>query len=134
MSNINNYGANMNNNTLAELNLSAVKELNDEVAATCSGGIAYESKGDPDILLYDDTSYRGRGKGFNASIGDGHYNLVGNGFNDITSSLKIIRGQWRLFVDKDYNGRSIILGPGDYPNIAAKGLPDNSLSSILRTG
>lgn len=124
----------MNNNTLAQLNLSALNELSDEIAATCIGGEAYESQGDPDIILYEGTNYGGRGKGFNASIGAGHYNLVGNDFNDIASSLKIIRGQWRLFVDKDYNGQSILLGPGNYPNIAGKGLPDNSLSSILRAG
>ncbi|AKG21675.1 beta/gamma crystallin-related protein [Calothrix sp. 336/3] len=134
MYNINKNRANMNNNTLAQLKLSALNELSDEVAANYIGGEAYESQGDPDIILYEGTNYGGRGKGFNATIGDGHYNLEGNGFNDITSSLKIIRGQWSLFVDKDYNGQSILLGPGDYPNITEKGLPDNSLSSILRAG
>lgn len=124
MSNINNHGVDMNNNTLAQLNLSAVKEINDEVAATCSGGVGYLYGSDPDVILHKDPNLRGQAMGVNAATGDGIPNIGfsnGNGgglsttFNDTVSSITIRRGSWQFFDNAGYRGDTTgRLGPGTY--------------------
>ena len=118
MSNINNYGVDMNKKTLTELSFSAVKELNDEVAATCSGG---------NVSLYRDGNFQGGGITFSNSDA----NLANNNFNDATSSI-IIRGnqRWRFYKNVNFRGPSVTLGPGRYPRVG-QGLND-SISSLKR--
>lgn len=110
----------MNNKTFAELNLSAVKEVSDEVAATCGGGSA---------SIYRDINFKGGGiKFFN-----GDSNLVNNNFNDTTSSI-IITGneRWKFYRDINYKGPSVILGPGRYSFVPNYGIPNDSISSLRR--
>ncbi|MBW4616637.1 MAG: peptidase inhibitor family I36 protein [Desmonostoc vinosum HA7617-LM4] len=118
MSNINNYGVDMNKKTLTELSFSAVKELNDEVAGTCSGGR---------VNIYEGINFQGRGITF--SRGDG--NLVNNNFNNVTSSI-IITGneRWRFYKNANFRGPFITLGPGRYRTLA-RGV-NNSISSLRR--
>lgn len=136
MPNINNHGVDMNNNTLAQLNLSAVKELNDEVAATCSGGVFYKNSGDPDVIFYRDINFGGGELRLNASTGDGDPNIGidngrVNGFNDQTSSIRILRGSWNFFDDAGFKGQSTgILGPGNY-NLGAN---NDRITSAFRVG
>ncbi|BAZ23050.1 hypothetical protein NIES4073_39380 [Kalymmatonema gypsitolerans NIES-4073] len=126
----------MNNNTLAQLNLSAVKEINDEVAATCSGGVARINDPDPDVTLYADGQLRGGSLRVNASVGDGIPNIGTNGsFNDRTSSLVIHRGQWEFFADSGYRGRySRVLGPGLYRSLDATQISNDQLTGLRRVG
>ncbi|MEH2046060.1 beta/gamma crystallin-related protein [Nostoc sp.] len=131
MSNINNYGVDMNKKTLAQLNLSAVKELNDEVAATCSGGVAYTGSNDPDVILYRDGGFGGSDPlSVNASIGDG-LGYVGDDFNDLTSSIVITRGTWEFYKDSGFRLYQATLGPGQY-SILPGGIENDSLSSLFR--
>ncbi|MEH2424771.1 MAG: beta/gamma crystallin-related protein [Nostoc sp.] len=120
MSNINNYGVDMNNKSLTELSLSAVTELSDEVAATCSGGSA---------TIYRDVDFKGGGiKYFN-----GDSNLVDNNFNDTTSSI-IITGneRWRFYRDINFRGPARTLGPGRYSFVENEGIPNDWISSLRR--
>lgn len=58
-------------------------------------------------------------------------NLVESGFNDVASSLKIPDGEvWILYEHVDYQGKSLVLTAGDYPNIVSAGFPNDILSSI----
>ncbi|MEH2242816.1 MAG: beta/gamma crystallin-related protein [Nostoc sp.] len=136
MSNINNRG-DMNKKTLAQLSFSAVKELNDEVAATCSGGVHYKGSNDPDVIFYDNLNFTGKSLRLNASISDGDPNIglnnkgKVNGFNDQASSIKIIRGRWNFFDDSNFKGQSTgILGPGSY----YLGANNNVITSAFRVG
>ncbi|WP_414573864.1 beta/gamma crystallin-related protein [Nostoc sp. CCY 9925] len=118
MSNINNYGVDMNNKTLTELSFSAVKELNDELAATCSGGR---------VNIFQDANFQGRGITFSNSDA----NLANNGFNDVTSSIVITGNErWRFYKNANFRGPSVTLGPGRYPRLS-RGV-NNSISSIKR--
>ncbi|MEH2256163.1 beta/gamma crystallin-related protein [Nostoc sp.] len=120
MSNINNYGVDMSNKSLAELSFSAVKELSDEVAATCGGGSA---------SIYRDINYKGGGiKYYN-----GDSNLVDNNFNDETSSI-IITGneRWKFYRDINFTGPSVTLGPGRYSFVPNVGIPNDWISSLTR--
>jgi hypothetical protein len=52
-------------------------------------------------------------------------------FNNKVSSFVIVKGRWRFYSGRDYNGdRSKRLGPGLYPNIEAVGIDNNKLSSL----
>ncbi|MEH2318044.1 beta/gamma crystallin-related protein [Nostoc sp.] len=118
MSNINNYGVDMNKITLTELSFSTVKELSDEVAATCSGGTA---------SLFRDANFQGGGITFSNSDA----NLTNNNFNDATSSIVITGNQrWRFYKNANFQGPSITLGPGRYARVA-RGVND-SISSLKR--
>lgn len=137
MSNINNDGVDMNKITLAELSFTAVKELNDEVAASCSGGVYYKLGPNPDVIFYRGLNATGGGLRLNASPGDGDPNIgiLKNGrstnFNDQASSIVIRRGRWNFFRDSNFKGQSTgILGPGRY-NLGAN---NNSITSALRIG
>ncbi|KAB8332899.1 hypothetical protein SD80_013490 [Scytonema tolypothrichoides VB-61278] len=137
MSNINNHGVDMNNNTLAQLNLSAVKELNDEVAATCSGGEGFLTSpdSDPDVILYKDPDGQGLSIGVNAATGDGVSNIgilpggQESTFNDTVSSIKVVRGTWSFFQNQGYGGDNTgPLAPGLY-NL---GHNNDAITSALR--
>jgi hypothetical protein len=60
----------------------------------------------------------------------GHRRDLGKWGNRI-SSLIILSGTWEFFDDEDFKGTSLgTFGPGMYANIAAKGLKNNSISSV----
>ncbi|MDZ8235969.1 MAG: beta/gamma crystallin-related protein [Nostoc sp. ChiQUE01a] len=118
MSNINNYGVDMNKKTLTELSFSAVKELNDEVAATCSGG---------NVSIFRGANFQGGGITFSRSDA----NLANNNFNNATSSIIITGNQrWRFYKNANFSGPSITLGPGRYRRVASS--VNDSISSLKR--
>lgn len=90
----------------AEFEAPAFQELDDEVAATCSGGQV--------LALYEhgnfNNSQDGRVRLLNGSISN-----IGSSFNDITSSIKISRGRWAFYADENYNNLLFTRGPGSYP-------------------
>lgn len=51
---------NINNQTQDLFALGAVQDLDNETAATCSGGVGYLNSGDPDVFLYKDANGQGR--------------------------------------------------------------------------
>lgn len=110
--------------------ISSIKELNDEDAATFSGGIAYTGSNNPDVILYRDVDFNNTNLTVNASQGDGLRNL-GNDFNDLTSSIVIIRGTWAFYRDVDFTTFQTILEPGLY-SVPPSGIANDSLSSLFR--
>ncbi len=118
----------------------AFQELDDEVAATCSGGQIYFGGSNPDVILFEDTQYRGKALRINATSGAGDDNLdnefagIGTDFNDKTSSIKVIRGTWQIYTGDNYTGTTKTLRPGDYYTPQAFGLPNDSMTGIRRVG
>lgn len=117
----------------------AFHELDDEVAATCSGGKIYFGGSNPDVILFEDTHYRGKALRINATSGAGDANLdnefagIGTDFNNKTSSIKVIRGTWQIYRRDGYKGQTATLTPGKTYKIPKEfGLPDNSLTGIRR--
>ncbi|MEN9521562.1 MAG: hypothetical protein RLZZ381_4150 [Cyanobacteriota bacterium] len=100
--------------------ISALNALEDEAAATCSGGTP---------TLYSDANFGGNS--FQVS-GDQISNL--GFFNDATSSLTIDEGTWEFFSDANFQGQRVVLGPGSYSGITETGFPNDSLSSLRRAG
>lgn len=98
------------------------EQLDNEVAASCSGGVAY---------LYQDDNFKGRELTF--------YNYGTDlrqwDFNDKTSSL-VIQGneRWRFYRNINYGGNYAELGSGTYRlwELQARGIPNDSISSLRR--
>jgi hypothetical protein len=95
-------------------------------APLATAGEAVRASGaTPKIIVFDNEEF----------LGD-HIHMFGNirdlgKWGNRTSSLIILSGTWELFDDEDFNGASIgTLGPGMYANVAAKGLKNNSISSV----
>ena len=105
--------------------LDTVQDLDDETAATCSGGA--------NVILYEHKDAKGDDYRVNTSVGGGVSNL-GSGlkkFNDKTSSIIINDGFWMFFSDSNYKGQSTgLLGPGYY-NLGAN---NDKITSFRRVG
>jgi hypothetical protein len=122
----------------AEFEAPAFTELDDKVAATCSGGKITFGGSNPDVLLFEDEKFGGEVLKINANVGSGDGNLdnslKGSGWNNKTSSIKILRGKWQIYQKDDYKGTSKTLKTGEYVDASAFGLADNSLTAIKRIG
>jgi|SRR5690242_17464252 uncharacterized protein YcfJ len=55
------------------------------------------------------------------------------GFNDRASSVVVNGGNWQLCEDADFNGRCVVLQPGEYRSLSDMGL-ENSVSSVRPVG
>ena len=51
-------------------------------------------------------------------------------FNDETSSMVVISGEWEIFPDRNYGGAGILVPPGRYPTMESVLFENNELSSI----
>jgi len=79
----------------------------------------------PQIVVYDNEEF----------LGD-HGHIFGNTkdlgkWGNSISSMIILSGTWEFFDDEDFKGTKMgSFGPGMYPDVSAKGLKNNSISSI----
>jgi uncharacterized protein YcfJ len=81
-----------------------------------------------DVTFYEREGFQGRSFTTEQSIG----NLERFGFNDRASSVVVggdRRDRWEVCEDARFNGRCIVLRPGQYPSLAAMGM-NNRISSV----
>jgi len=83
--------------------LSSVEEVG-------GGGGSGAWQGNEDIVLYAFANGTGGRRGYDGDVP----NLVQEGFNDNTQSVKINRGRWQLCTDVDYRGDCRVYGPGEH--------------------
>jgi hypothetical protein len=83
------------------------------------------------IILYEHVNFSGDHKHI---VERDERNLHTDGWGDRVSSMDVLAGVWQFCQHVDFGGRQITLGPGSYPNIAAQGLANDSLSSVRRVG
>jgi site-specific DNA-adenine methylase len=88
----------------AEFEAPAFQELDDEVAATCSGGNV--------LVLYEHGNFNNPQDGRNLPLKSSTRNL--GSFSDITSSIKISRGRWAFYADENHQKLLFTRGPGNY--------------------
>lgn len=103
----------------------AFQELDDEVAATCSGGT---------VTLYEHGNFNANKDGKVMKLNKSNPN-IGRAFNDITSSIKITKGVWGFYADEQYNKLLFKLGKGDYrslPNTVDGSNPNDRITSVRR--
>jgi uncharacterized protein YcfJ len=77
------------------------------------------------VVFYEDEGFKGRSLTVDAALGD----FRRSGFNDSASSVVVIGGRWEVCQDIRYNGRCLVLRPGQYASMAAMGLNDR-VSSV----
>jgi len=90
------------------------------------GLIGVSSIASADAILFTDRNFGGESRTITSDTPD----LGALGFDDKTSSLIVESGNWTLYRRNDYQGVSVTLGPGRYPNIETVNFPNNKLSSI----
>ena len=122
-------------------NIKGVRDINPEVAASYTGGrgVINHPTWSPDVILYSERNGKGKSRRINAATDDGIPN-IGEGFNDLTSSIRIKRGAWRFYSNSLYNdndapleaysepGQDFTRGPGFY-NLGAN---NNKITSLKR--
>src|SRR5689334_4797834 len=81
------------------------------------------------VVLFGKKDFRPGQSGFRVLFTD-EPNLDLQDFNNKTSSIVIVRGTWRFFSGKGFEGESKKLGPGLYPNVDSVGIDNNRLSSL----
>ncbi len=77
------------------------------------------------VTFYENDSFQGRSFTTQKSVG----NFERFGFNDRASSVVVSRDRWEVCQDARFQGRCIVLRPGNYPSLAAMGL-DDRISSV----
>jgi hypothetical protein len=104
---------------------------------TVGGGGAWAqgtSTGIPHIILFEHANFHGQhkhvfGREPNLNAGDDFF------FNDNTSSIAVLEGNWFLYRDSGFFGRyASTLGPGLYPTLANLDISNDDISSLEPTG
>lgn len=98
------------------------QQLDNEVAASCSGGV---------LSLYKDDNFRG----VRVNIFNGAIDLRTSDFNNNISSIQIVGNErWAFYRDIAFRGIPVILGSGSYTStdLRRRGIPNDSISSIRR--
>ncbi len=78
-----------------------------------------------DVTFYENDGFSGRSFTGNGTI----WNLGNTGFNDRASSAVVTGGSWEVCSDARFEGRCIILQPGEYPSLRPFGMNDRVSSA-----
>lgn len=90
-----------------------------------AAGAAITAQAAAQVTFYEHPEFDGRTFSTSAPVG----NFAREGFNDRASSV-VVRGErWEVCDDARYEGRCVILRPGNYPSLDAIGLNDR-VSSV----
>jgi uncharacterized protein YcfJ len=84
------------------------------------------------ITLYQDEGFRGPAFSANKSMS----NFDRTGYNDRASSAVVERGRWEVCEDARFQGRCVVLQPGNYPSLSSVGMNDriSSVRPVSATG
>jgi uncharacterized protein YcfJ len=88
-------------------------------------GLAAATTAAAQVTLYSHEDLRGQQFTADGTV----HNLERLGFNDRATSLVVDGGNWQVCEDADFNGRCVILRPGEYPSLDRMGL-ENEISSL----
>ncbi len=77
------------------------------------------------VTFYQDDGFQGRSFTTDRNV----WNFERFGFNDRASSVSVRNGTWEVCTDARFEGRCVVLSPGDYPSLGAMGLNDR-VSSV----
>jgi Beta/Gamma crystallin. len=94
-------------------------------ALLVAAGLVFAGQAAADIRLYQDDGFAGREWTADHPIDD----FANSGFNDKASSAEVRGGPWQVCTDANFQGRCVVLRPGNYPSLGALGLNDR-ISSV----
>jgi hypothetical protein len=75
------------------------------------------------VILYRDYNFQGPTKEVTSAT-----DL--RDFNDQTSSIVVLEGNWQFFLNYGFDNLLATLIPGVYPSVDAVGIPNDTLSSL----
>jgi uncharacterized protein YcfJ len=90
-----------------------------------AAGLAVAAAAAGQVTLYEGPAFRGQSFTADRPV----WNLERLGFNDRASSAVVDNGQWQVCEDARFNGRCVVLQPGQYDSLRAMGL-NNQISSV----
>ena len=93
--------------------------------AVLLAGMAVALPAAAQVTFYENDGFHGRSFTTQKSVG----NFENFGFNDRASSVVVSRDRWEVCEDARFEGRCIVLRPGNYPSLGAMGLNDR-ISSV----
>ena len=88
-------------------------------------GLALTAQAGAQVTFYQGHDFRGPSFTADRPYGD----LERQGFNDRASSVIVNGGAWQVCEHAHFNGRCVVLQPGQYDSLSAVGL-DNAISSV----
>ena len=94
-------------------------------AALAAVAIAFAGHAAAQLTLFKDDGFQGNRTTANHAID----NFANSGFNDETSSVDVRGGTWEVCTDAYFEGRCVVLRPGNYPSLRSMGINDQ-ISSV----
>jgi uncharacterized protein YcfJ len=94
-------------------------------SAVAASVVAIAIQASAQVTFYEREGFSGRSFTADQSI----WNFDRFGFNDRASSAVVRGGRWEVCQDEGFNGRCVVLRPGQYESLADMGL-ENSISSV----
>lgn len=79
-----------------------------------------------ELILYSSPNFEGEALRVTGDVP----NLREFRFNDETSSMVVLSGEWEIYPDKNYGGAGILVPPGRYASMDAVLFENNELSSL----
>ena len=93
--------------------------------ALAAAAVVISAQAAAEITFFEREGFRGQSFTTGEQVG----NFERYGFNDRASSIEVVGDRWEVCEDARFNGRCVILRPGQYPSLAAMGL-NNRISSV----
>src|SRR6478609_3322009 len=87
--------------------------------------LAFAAQAGAQVSFYENEAFQGRSFTTTQRIG----NMQGAGFNDRASSVIVTGQRWQVCDDVRFEGRCMVVRPGQYPSLQAMGLNDR-ISSV----
>ena len=94
-------------------------------AALVLAGLAVSTQAASQVTFYENDGFQGRSFTTQKTVS----NFEKFGFNDRASSVVVTHDRWEVCNDARFEGKCIVLRPGQYPSLAAMGLNDR-ISSV----
>ena len=100
------------------------------IAQACAlAAVSVASLASAQITFYESEDFRGRNFAANSWVSD----FSRYGFNDRASSAIVHSGRWEVCVDIRFEGRCVVLSPGNYDSLRAMGM-NHRISSVRPAG
>ena len=97
--------------------------------ALAVAGVALATQAAAQITLYDGEGFRGPAVSADKAI----YDFDPFGFNDRAQSLVVSGGTWQVCEDAQFQGRCVVLQPGNYDSLRSMGMNER-ISSVRPVG
>ena len=104
--------------------------LNDRISSVRNTATKPPAAGPAQITFFEHDGFGGRSLTTDKAL----ENLSSTGFNDRASAVVVVGDErWEVCEDAAFNGRCMVLRPGQYPSLAAMGMNDR-ISSVRDVG